>query len=91
MCLRAEVIDDYGGGVGRVRRNHRLRNNNGGVGRGRGIYAERSEITTEAAVAKKWARVIYDNGGGFGGGRLAQRQKKRQQRRWQKINDASKG
>ena len=55
MCLRAEVIDDYGGGVGRVRRAKGLSDNDGGINRGRGIRdaSKVSETTTEAAGARR--------------------------------------
>ena len=50
MCLRGQGIDDEGG-VGRVRWARRLINNDGDVGRGRGIddVSEVSETTTEVA------------------------------------------
>ena len=68
--LQAQVIDDNNGGIVRVRRACGLSSNNGGVGRGQGIYnaSEGSETTMEAAVAKSWAQIIYDNNGGVSGG-----------------------
>ena len=69
MCLWAHGIDDNGG-VGRVRRFRRLSNDDGGVGRGRGIcdVSEGLETTTEAAGDIRQAQGIYDNDGGVGGG-----------------------
>ena len=93
MCLQAQGIDDDDGRVGRVRRSHRLSDNNGGVGRGQGIYnaSEGSDTTAEATETKPWAQGIYDNDGGVGGGIRAKIQQQRQQRRWWRIYDASKG
>ena len=50
MCLRAQVIDNEGGGVGRVREARGLSDNDGGVGRGQGIEnaSKGSETMTEA-------------------------------------------
>ena len=49
MCLRDQGIDDYDG-VGRVIRSRGISDNDGGVGRGRGIQDtfEGSETMTEA-------------------------------------------
>ena len=53
VCLRDQFIDDDDGRVERVRRACGLSDDNGGVGRGREIYAasEGSESRTEAAGA----------------------------------------
>ena len=57
MRLRDQGIDDYDGGVGRVRLARGISDNNGGVRRGHGIYyvSEGSETTAEAAVARRRA------------------------------------
>ena len=70
LCLWAHSIDDKNGGVYRVRWDRGLSDNDGGVGRGRGIYeaSEGSETTTEAARDQRRARGIYDEEGGIGGG-----------------------
>ena len=51
VCLRAQGIDDDGGGVGRVRRDRRLSDKDRGTVRGQGIddAYEGSQSTTEAA------------------------------------------
>ena len=51
MCLRAEGIDDNGGGVGRVRWAKLISNYDGGVDRGQGIgdAFKGLETTPEAA------------------------------------------
>ena len=69
MRLRAQGIDDNNGVVGRVRRAHRISNEDGGVGRGRGIYdaSKGSETRTEAAVARQRSRGIYNDDGDVGG------------------------
>ena len=55
MCLRAEGIDDDGGGIGRVRQAKGLSKNNGGVSRVRGVRdaSKGLETTTEAAEARR--------------------------------------
>ena len=55
VCLRAQLID----------------NDNGGVGKGRGIddASKVLETTTEAAGARQRAQGIYDDDRGVGGGR----------------------
>ena len=55
MCLQAQGIDNDNGGVGRVRRSHRLSDDNRGVGRGQGIRdaSEESETAVEAEGDKK--------------------------------------
>ena len=75
MHLRDQGVDDDDGGVGRVRRARVLSGDNGGVSRGRGIYgaSKGSETTTEAAVARQRAQVIYNDDRVVGGGRLSQR------------------
>ena len=52
MCLWAQVIDDDDGGVGRVRRACRLRNYNGGVGKGQGIVDASEELETMMEAAE---------------------------------------
>ena len=71
VCLRDQVIDDDNGGVGRVRRARGLSNDDGGFGRGQGIYdaSKGLETTTEAAGDQRRVRGIYDNDVGVGGGR----------------------
>ena len=68
VCLWDQVIDDNGNGIGRVRRSRRLSNNGGGVDRGQVIYnaSEGSYTTTEAAIDRRQAQVIYDDNGGVG-------------------------
>ena len=93
MCLRAQGIDDNGE-VGIVRQDRRLSNDDGGVGRGRGILnaSEGSETMTKAARSRQRAQGIYDNNGGVRGGRLAQRLQQQQQRMRQcSIDNASNG
>ena len=55
MCLRAEGIDNNGGGIGRVGRSKGIGNDDGGVGRGRGIRdaSKGLETMTEAAGARQ--------------------------------------
>ena len=50
MCLRDQGIDDDNSAVERIRRARILSNDNGGVGRGQGIYdaSKILETTTEA-------------------------------------------
>ena len=57
MRLRDQGIDDYNGGVRRVRLARGISDNSGGVRRGHGIYdvSEGSETTAEAAVARRRA------------------------------------
>ena len=38
-------------------------------GRGKEDASEGLETTTEAAGARRWSQGIYDDNGGFGGGR----------------------
>ena len=75
MCLQAEVIDNGDGGIGRVRRSKGGSDNNRGVDRGRGICdaSEGLETTAEAAEDRQRARGIYNDDGGVGGGRRAQK------------------
>ena len=70
MCLRIQGIDDNNGFIGRLIRACGLSNDNGGVGRGRGIRdaSKGLEKTTEAEVARPRARGIYDYDGGVRGG-----------------------
>ena len=69
--LRAQVIDNNDGGVGRVRRSCGLSDDDRGVRRGQGICdaPKVSETTKEAAVARRRARGIYDSDRGVDGGR----------------------
>ena len=71
MRLRAQGIDGDNGGVGRVRRSHRLSNNDGGVRKGQGTYnaSKGSETTTEVAEARRRYQGIYDDNGGVSRGR----------------------
>ena len=71
MCLQAQGIDNDNSVASRVTRAHRLSDNDGVVGRGRGINdaSEGLETTTEAAGDIQWARGIYNNNGGVGGGK----------------------
>ena len=73
MCLRAQVIDDNDGSVGRVRRAHGRIDYEGGVGRGRGIRnaSEGLETTAEAEVegGRQRDQGIYDDDRGVVGGR----------------------
>ena len=61
--LQDQGIDNDDDGGGRVRRADRISDDNGGVGRGRGIYdASRGlETTTEAVRARQQDQVIYDD------------------------------
>ena len=58
MCLRAQGIDNEGGGVVRVRQARGLSDDDRCVGRGQGIdnASEVLEKTTEAARARQRAR-----------------------------------
>ena len=60
MCLRSQGIDDDDGVVERVRQAHGLINNNGGVGRGRGIdnASDGLETTAEASRIQKRRRRL---------------------------------
>ena len=62
MHLRDQGIENDDDGGGRVRRADRISDENGGVGRGGGIYnASRVlETKTEAAVARRRDQIIYD-------------------------------
>ena len=66
MCLRDQGIDDKYDGIGSVRRDRKLRNNDRGVGRGQVIRdaSKGSETTTEATGACLRNHGIYDNCGG---------------------------
>ena len=68
MCLRDQVIDHNDGVGGRERRARGLSDNDGGVGRGRGIHdtSKGSDTTTGVAGARRRARGIYDNNRGIG-------------------------
>ena len=92
VCLRAQVIDDNDGVIGRVKPFRGLRDNDRGVGRRRGIHdaSEVSETTAEAEGARRQARGIYDKDRGVGGGRWARRLKQQQWRRRWRIDDAYK-
>ena len=70
MCLQSQGIDNDDDGVGRVRRDHRLSNNDGGVRRGQGIHYvyEGSDTTPEAAGDRQLAQGIYNIDGGVSGG-----------------------
>ena len=93
MCLQDQGTEDNNDNVGRVRRARGLRKDNGGVGRERGIddASEGLKKTTEAARARRQARVIYNNDGGFGGRRCSRRLKQQQWGRRRRVDDASKG
>ena len=70
VCLQYQGIDNNASVVDRVRRAHKLSNNNRGVSRGRVIRNtfDGSEKTAEAAGARQWPQGIYDDDGGVGGG-----------------------
>ena len=51
MCLRSQCIDDNNGGVGRVRQDHGISNNDRGVGRGRGIHNASMGLETSTDAA----------------------------------------
>ena len=61
MCLRSQGIDDDDGVVERVRQAHGLINNNGGVGRGRGIdnASDGLETTAEASRIQGRRRRLW--------------------------------
>ena len=61
MCLRAQGIDDGDDIVDRLRRSHGLGNDNGGVGRGRGIHdaSEVLETITEAYRIQVQRRSLW--------------------------------
>ena len=69
VFLRDQGTDDNNDGDGRVRRDRGLGNDEGGVGRGQGIYnlSKESDTTTEAAGARRRPRGMYDNDRGVGG------------------------
>ena len=92
VCLQDQDIYDDDDRVSRVRRARRLRDDNGGIGRGRGIddASEVLETTTKATGDRRQAQVIYDNGGGVCGEIWARRLKQQQQRRRRRIDDVSK-
>ena len=71
MCLQAQGTDNNDSGIVRVRRDHGISNDDGGVGREQGIrYAsEGLETTAETTGARQWARGIYNNNGGVNRGR----------------------
>ena len=71
MCLRAQGIDNDGGGVVIVRRPHRLSNDGGGVVRGREIddTYKGSKTTAELAGARRRSQGIYDGDKGVDGRR----------------------
>ena len=71
MCLRDQGIDNDDGIVRRVIRAHGLRNDDVGAGRGQGIddASEGQETMAEAAKDQRQARGIYNDDGGFRGGR----------------------
>ena len=71
MCLQAQGTDNNDSGIVRVRRDHGISNDDGGVGREQGIrYAsEGLETTAETTRARQWARGIYDDDVGVGGGK----------------------
>ena len=71
MCLRAESVDDYNDGVRRISWAKGLSDDDGGVGRGRGIRdaSKGSETTTETAGPRRRSQGIYDNDGNFEVGR----------------------
>ena len=71
VCLRAEVIENDDGGVGRVRQAKGLSDNDVGIRRRRGIRdaSEGSETMAEAAGDRRRAQGIYNNDGGVEGGR----------------------
>ena len=60
MCLRDLGIDDDTSGFRRVRRSHRLSDDDRGLGRGQRIRdgSKGLETMTEAAGARRRARVI---------------------------------
>ena len=93
VCFQDQGIDNYNGGVGRVRLACRLNNDGRGVGRWWGIYdaSEGLETTTEAARDRQQAQGIYNNDGGVSRGRWAQRLLQQQRTRWRRIDNASKG
>ena len=66
MFLLAEDIDDVDGGFRTVRRSKVIRDNDGCVGRGRGVHdaSKGMETTTEAAGDRRRDRGIYGNDGG---------------------------
>ena len=70
MFLRAEGIDKNGG-VRRVRRAKGISDNDGGVGRGRGIHdaSEVFETMMEVTGARQRAQGMYNDDGGVEGGR----------------------
>ena len=70
VCLQDQGIDDDNNSVGILRRGLGLSNDDGGVGRGRGISnaSKVLETTTEAAGDRRRAQGIYDSDGGVQGG-----------------------
>ena len=71
MCLWYQGIDNDDGGGVRVRRARRLSDDNGGVGRGRGIEdaSEGLETRTEMVGAMQRGQGIYSDDGGARKGR----------------------
>ena len=72
MCLRSQGIDNNDDGdVGEERWCRGLSDDNGGIGRGQGIYnmSKGLETTTEVAGVRQRPKEIYDNDGGVDEGR----------------------
>ena len=93
LCLWGEVIDNYNGGVHRVRRSLRLNNNNGGICRGRVISdaSKGSKTTTEVAGDRRQDQIIYDNNRGVRGGKCTRRLQQQQRMHQRRIDDTYKG
>ena len=71
MCLQAQGFDKDYKGVGRVRRAHKLSDENGGVRRRQGIRdaSKGSETMTDVGGDRRQDQGIYGEDGGVRGGR----------------------